>query len=147
MKANTKELLSNCCQAPLKAWSGDEGTGYYECTRCLRAADQMVPSTPTELPSSFEKKWEEVEKAWKGKPIPTWIKEVSKQLFSLGAQEALQRVEERFDLEMSEDFIKRLENNLQIAFGKGECSVCGTNPRHQKKYLMDVLAKLREEMK
>ncbi len=128
MKATRTELLSNCCQSPLKAWSGDEGTGYYECTRCLRAADQMVPSTPAELPS--ESKW--TTEVWTRLPLnhaelAQWLREAK----IVGAQEALQRVEK-----ITED----LKWNHTMARGA----------RVDKRYnlaLEDVLAKLREEMK
>lgn len=35
----SNEQLSNCCSAPIRVGSGDEGTNWYECEKCNRPCD------------------------------------------------------------------------------------------------------------
>lgn len=45
---NPTNPLSDCCKAPLKVSSGDEGTSCYICTKCNEICDQYVPTNPNE---------------------------------------------------------------------------------------------------
>lgn len=41
MKQDQKKEISSCCKAPIIVVGGDEGTNYYECTKCKNACNPL----------------------------------------------------------------------------------------------------------
>lgn len=60
-------------------------------------------------------------------------------------QRQREEIEAKLNEIMDDDSIAMLEENMRLAFGQNECRVCGYNPRHQKKYLMQALQTTNEE--
>ncbi len=58
LQMTTQTPLSNCCNTLLKVISGDEGTSYYECTKCQKPADPTAETPLPKLDKDVEERYE-----------------------------------------------------------------------------------------
>lgn len=83
---------SNCCKAPIKTISGNEGTGYYECSKCGNPCDIFMDNTKDNKSTTLSA--EEFVKKWKSRLYDTELEQFTTDVNSISSQQNKALMEE-----------------------------------------------------